>query len=110
MTRDRLRATKFDLEPSLKTAKFFGLTILVSTTLVAVLLVSVPGALPQARDSVGDDERERVFVEALRREDPGGAERYLALRDARKPSPSSNESRRGTARPDPSSDSSFSAS
>ena len=45
-------------------------------------MVSVPGALPQARDSVGDDERERVFVEALRREDPGGAERYLALRDA----------------------------
>ena len=31
-----------------------------------------PVALPLARDSVGDDERERVFVEVLRRENPGG--------------------------------------
>jgi len=65
----------------------------------SVLLVSVPGALSRARDSVGDDERERVFVEALRLEDPGGAERYLAFRDARGQAISSNESRRGTARP-----------
>jgi len=29
------------------------------------------------------DERERAFVEGLRREDPGEADRYVTLRDAR---------------------------
>jgi hypothetical protein len=55
--------------------------MLIGATLVAGLSVAVPGGLAQAADA--DDERERVFVEALRREDPNSAERYVALRDAR---------------------------
>jgi len=66
-----------------KTAKAFGLTILVGATLVASLAVAVPGGLAQGSGSDADNERERAFVEALRREDPSGAERYVTLRDAR---------------------------
>jgi hypothetical protein len=44
----------------------------------------VAGGLPQGSASDADDERERAFVEALRREDPSDAERYVALRDARR--------------------------
>jgi len=47
------------------------------------LSVVVPGGLPQGSAGDADDERERAFVEALRREDPSGAELYVALRDAR---------------------------
>jgi len=42
-----------------------------------------PGALAQAPESRAGDERERAFVEGLRREDPAEADRYVALRDAR---------------------------
>lgn len=53
----------------------------------AVLLVGFlgrpPGAGSQPRPSAADDERERAFVEALRREDPESAERFVSLRDAR---------------------------
>jgi hypothetical protein len=51
--------------------------------LLAVLLVSplVPPRAARAADP--DEERERAWLEALRREDPGSADRYVALRDAR---------------------------
>jgi len=54
---------------------------LLGLALVAALSVGVPACLAQ---SEADDERERGFVEALRREDPASAERYVALRDARR--------------------------
>ena len=57
--------------------------ILVGVTLIASLSVVVPGGFPQGSAGDADDERERAFVEALRREDPSGAELYVALRDAR---------------------------
>ena len=66
---------------SRSTAKVGCLTILVGATLVAGMSVAVPDGLAQAGDA--DDERERVFVEVLRHEDPSSAERYVALRDAR---------------------------
>src|SRR5712691_776084 len=81
----RLRAqpTKVNLDNNRKTAKTFGLTIVVGATLVASLSVALPGVLAQGSGSDADNEREKAFVEALRREDPAGAERYVALRDAR---------------------------
>ena len=47
-------------------------------------MAAAPPALAQkpARDGAAD-ERERAFVEGLRREDPAEADRYVALRDAR---------------------------
>jgi len=57
---------------------------LFSAALIAAVLSVVPGALAQTPSGAGAaDERERAFVEALRREDPGEADRYVALRDAR---------------------------
>ena len=57
------------------------------TALIWALLVALaasPGvALAQAPASTGDDERERKFIEALQRQDPASAERFVALRDAR---------------------------
>jgi len=44
---------------------------------------SVPSALAQPPENRAGDERERTFVEGLRREDPAEADRYIALRDAR---------------------------
>ena len=44
---------------------------------------AVPSALAQAPENRIGDERERAFVEGLRREDPAEADRYRALRDAR---------------------------
>jgi len=65
---------------NLRAARTIGL----GATLVGVLFASVPGVLAQRPGRGGaDDERERAFVEALRREDPADAERYVALRDAR---------------------------
>lgn len=57
--------------------------MLVGAMLLTVLLASPPGTVAQARGDAGADERERAFVEALRREDPVVAERYVALREAR---------------------------
>ena len=49
-----------------------------------VLLAAAPSSLAQKPGSdAGVDERERAFVEGLRREDPGEADRYVVLRDAR---------------------------
>ncbi len=48
---------------------------------MASLSVAVPAGLAQGEP---DEERERGFVEGLRREDPASAERYVALRDARR--------------------------
>ena len=59
-----------------------GSAALAGATLLAVLLAAPPAVMAQARGD-GDDDRERTFVEALRRDDPGGVERYMALRDAR---------------------------
>jgi len=54
------------------------------TAALALVLSAAPPALTQkpAGDEAAD-ERERAFVEGLRREDPAEADRYLALRDAR---------------------------
>lgn len=55
---------------------------LAGATLLAILLTAPPAVMAQARGNRGDD-RERAFVEALRRDDPATAERYIALREAR---------------------------
>jgi hypothetical protein len=53
-------------------------------TAALLSLVTLPlRALAQPSTAPGDDERERKFVEALQREDPASAERYVTLRDAR---------------------------
>ena len=58
--------------------------VVVTATLIAVVIAAVSGARAQTPGSAGAaDERERAFVEGLRREDPGEADRYVALRDAR---------------------------
>lgn len=54
---------------------------LATMVLLVVACGSSPGAAqPRATDDV---ERERAAVEALRREDPAEADRYVALNDAR---------------------------
>jgi hypothetical protein len=55
---------------------------LVAGVVLAMALGTPPAAGPRVA-TAAEDERERAFVEALRREDPGDAERYVALRDAR---------------------------
>jgi hypothetical protein len=56
----------------------------VAAAILAALLATMSAALAQqpAADAAAD-ERERAFVEGLRREDPAEADRYVALRDAR---------------------------
>jgi hypothetical protein len=54
--------------------------LLLGATLLAVLLAAPLAAPAQPR---GGDDAERAFVESLRGRDPAGAERYVALRDAR---------------------------
>jgi hypothetical protein len=52
--------------------------------LIAIVPAGVPVAHAQAPGAAGaPDDRERAFVEELRREDPGQADRYVGLRDAR---------------------------
>ena len=48
-----------------------------------ILVVAASGAAHGQARPVDDPQREQAFVEALRREDPASAERYVALRDAR---------------------------
>ena len=55
---------------------------LVATVLLAVALAVSSAAAPQTLGA-DDIERERAFVDALRREDPAEADRYMALSDAR---------------------------
>ncbi len=55
---------------------------LAGATLLAILLAAPPAATAQARAD-RDDDRERTFVEALRRDDPVAADRYVVLREAR---------------------------
>jgi hypothetical protein len=50
--------------------------------IIAVLSTSTGFA--QERNQAPDDERDRAFVEGLRREDPAEAARYTELRDARR--------------------------
>ena len=51
---------------------------------IAVVLAGAPVSHAQAPGAAGaSDDRERAFVEELRREDPGQADRYVALRDGR---------------------------
>ena len=57
--------------------------MLIGAVLLAGFLGRPPGAGAQPRASAADDERERAFVESLRREDAENAERYVSLRDAR---------------------------
>ena len=54
----------------------------VATVLLAIALAVPSAAAPQMRGA-DDVERERAFVDALRREDPTEADRYVALSDAR---------------------------
>src|SRR2546427_3178911 len=79
----RAQPTKVNLENNRKTAKAFGVRMVIGATLVARLSAALTGDLAEGSGSDADNERERAFVEALRREDPSGAERYVALRDAR---------------------------
>ena len=52
--------------------------------LSAAMTLSAVGVLAQTPGAAGGmDEREQAFVEALRRENPDEASRYVALRDAR---------------------------
>jgi hypothetical protein len=57
--------------------------LLVGGTLFAILGMAPPYARAQPPRTAGDHDGDRAFVEALQREDPSSAERYLALRDAR---------------------------
>jgi hypothetical protein len=51
---------------------------------LGALCVAGPAAAQPPVPSRGDEaERERAFVEAMRREDPAAADRFVALRDAR---------------------------
>jgi hypothetical protein len=52
--------------------------------LLAVLATSTLEGFSQERDQAADDERDRTFIEALRREDPAEAARYTELREARR--------------------------
>ena len=72
------------MEAKIGTRRAFSRAILRGVALVASLWVGVPSGLTQAPAGDADDERERSFVEVLRREDPGSADRYVALRDARR--------------------------
>jgi len=53
---------------------------LLALALCAAALAAPAHGQPQ---SATDDDRERAFIEILQREDPAGAQRYVALRDAR---------------------------
>ena len=69
-------------------AGFRLLLLLQVVGVVVALSAGAPPAVPrvvfaQAPESRAGDERERTFVEGLRREDPAEADRYLVLRDAR---------------------------
>jgi hypothetical protein len=77
------RPTSLEGEVDVRTARAFGVSILVGATVIAVLLALAPGGFAQGVDSGVDAERERAFIEGLRREDPDVAQRYVALRDAR---------------------------
>jgi len=48
-----------------------------------VLVALVAPATSQPRDQADEETRERSYVDGLRREDAGLADRYVALRDAR---------------------------
>ena len=52
-------------------------------SVLLVLLVLVGPAAAQPRDATDEETRERSYEDALRREDPALADRYVALRDAR---------------------------
>ena len=60
----------------------FGVHRVVATLLLGVALAGPSTAGAQA-PRADEAERERGFVEALRREDPAEAERFVALNDAR---------------------------
>ena len=47
------------------------------------LVVAASGAAHAQARPADEPQREQAFVEALRREDPASADRYVALRDAR---------------------------
>jgi len=55
----------------------------VLATALLTVIVAVPGAALAQERPAPDAQREQAFVEALRREDPVTADRYVALRDAR---------------------------
>jgi hypothetical protein len=55
----------------------------VCATLLVAVLLSAPTPAPAQPRSAEDAERERAFIESLRREDPADADRYVALSEAR---------------------------
>jgi hypothetical protein len=57
--------------------------LVISGLLLSVACAGAPIARAQEPRSPKDDEREQAFVQALRRDDPAGADRYVELRDAR---------------------------
>ncbi len=59
-------------------------TYVVVAAVIAAVFALAPSARAQTSEGTGAfADRERVFVEGLRRENPGDADRYVALRDAR---------------------------
>jgi len=56
---------------------------LVRAALFSIIAVALVGRVAAQPATTDDAERERRFVEALRRDDPAAADRYLSLRDAR---------------------------
>ena len=58
-------------------------SLLVAGLLLSVVLTAPPAAHGQEGRVSKDDEREQAFADALRREDPAGADRYVELREAR---------------------------
>jgi len=78
--RDAARHKLFSPRP----AGVASMVFVVAATLMTIFLVIVPCVRAQKSGSEGAaDERERAFIEGLRREDPAEADRYVALRDAR---------------------------
>ncbi len=58
--------------------------VMVGAAALLTMISGMPvGAEAQARSPGVDKDGEAAFIESLRREDPAGAERYVALRDAR---------------------------
>jgi hypothetical protein len=56
---------------------------LLRAALFAIIAAALGGSVAAQPPTTEETERERRFIEALRRDDPAAADRYVALRDAR---------------------------
>src|SRR6266446_4812848 len=75
-----------------------------SRPILWAMLLAILGSpcVAAAQPDKGDGTREKTFVEALRREDPASADRFIALRDAQQKALAdlqSTESRANTVPP-----------